>query len=104
MKKYISFIAILLCSLVVNAKPSHNQIKTVNPTECSCCKKCKDKKCIALCKQWNDMSPEARKGEEGQKVKDECMKICKENKCCSADGSASCEGMMEGKDCCKKKK
>jgi hypothetical protein len=30
------------------------------------------------------------------------MKICKEKKCCSSDGKATCEG-MEGKGCCKKK-
>ncbi|MFI4955576.1 MAG: hypothetical protein ACHP9Y_06640 [Gammaproteobacteria bacterium] len=50
------------------------------------------------------MTAEEKKSEAGKKVKDECIKICKEKKCCSADGKTStCEGMMDGKDCCKKK-
>jgi hypothetical protein len=107
MKKQISIIVIMLCTLVINVKAVtiKNKAENGNPTtECTCCKNCKDEKCIALCKKWASMSPEARKGEAGQQVKNECMAICKEKKCCAADGkTASCEAMMEGKDCCKKK-
>jgi hypothetical protein len=105
MKKYVSFIAIMLCSFVMPVSAVNpNNLKNGDQTECKCCKKCKDTKCIALCKQWSGLSAEAKKGEEGQKIKEECMKICKEKKCCSADGmTSSCGSMMEGKDCCKKK-
>lgn len=106
MKKQISIIAILLCTLIVSIKAVNINYKSKNnnpTTDCSCCKNCKNEKCIALCKKWADMTPEARKGEEGKKVKEECMAICKEKKCCSADGKTSCEAMMNGKDCCKKK-
>jgi hypothetical protein len=102
MKKYISFIAILLCSLVVNVTAANNQ-KNSDPTAYNCCKKCKDKKCIELCKQYDALSAEAKSGEEGKKIKDECMQLCKEKKCCSTDGVACCETTMDGKACCKKK-
>jgi len=105
MKKYVSIIAIMLCALIVNvnASTTNHKIKG-DPTECSCCKNCKDEKCKELCKKWCGMTAEAQKSAEGKKVKDECMKICKEKKCCSADGkTGTCEGMMDGKNCCKKK-
>jgi hypothetical protein len=104
MKKLISIIAIMLCTFIVTTKAVTvtNKSKNDNPT-CACCKNCKDEKCMALCKKWAGMTPEARKSAEGQKVKDECMGLCKEKKCCSADGKTTCEGMMDGKDCCKKK-
>jgi hypothetical protein len=102
MKKYVSIVAMMLCALILNVKAINvNNLKKGDPTECSCCKNCKDEKCKELCKKWCGMSAEARKSEEGKKVKDECTKICKEKKCCSPDGK--CEGMTEGKDCCKKK-
>lgn len=106
MKKYVSIIAILLCAFIVNvnAVNNHDGSKKAAGTECSCCKNCKDEKCKALCTKWCGMSAEAKKSAEGQKVKEECMKICKEKKCCSSDGkTTTCEGMMDGKDCCKKK-
>ena len=104
MKKIISAIAVMLCLLVVNVKAINttNNFKKGDPTECSCCKNCKDEKCKELCKKWCAMTAEERKSDAGKKVKEECMNLCKEKKCCSADGK--CEGMMEGKDCCKKKK
>jgi hypothetical protein len=100
MKKYISIIAILLCALTsVNATVSTPHTHDL----CDCCKNCKDDQCQDLCKKWSAMSTEERRSAEGQKVKDACMKICKEKKCCSADGtSATCEGMND-KGCCKKK-
>jgi hypothetical protein len=102
MKKYVSIIAMMLCALIVNVKAVNLTNKTTgsNPTECSCCKNCKDDKCKELCKKWCGMTTEAQKSDEGKKVKEECLKICKEKKCCSADGK--CEGMTEGKSCCKK--
>jgi hypothetical protein len=107
MKKQISIIALMLCTLIVSIKAVNinQKSKNKNPeTTCACCKNCKDATCIALCKKWSEMSPEARKSNEGQKVKEECMNLCKEKKCCSADGkTATCEAMMDGKDCCKKK-
>jgi hypothetical protein len=103
MKKLISAIAVMLCLFVsnVNAINLGNNPSKKDGTECSCCKNCKDEKCKELCKKWCGMTAEARKSNEGKKVKDECMKLCKEKKCCSTDGK--CEGMMESKDCCKKK-
>ena len=106
MKKYASIIAMMLCALILNVKAinTNNNFKKGDPTECSCCKNCKDEKCKELCKKWCAMTAEAKKGAEGKKTKEECIKICKEKKCCSADGkSTTCEGMMDGKDCCKKK-
>lgn len=95
-------IAVMLCMLVsVSAINPVSLYKKGDPNECACCKNCKDEKCKELCKKWCSMSAEERKSDSGKKVKGECVKICKEKKCCSADGK--CEGMMEGKDCCKKK-
>ncbi len=105
MKKHVSIVALMLCALMMNVKAMTNNDGTKKPgtaTECSCCKNCKDEKCKELCTKWNGMSAEARKSEEGKKVKDECMKICEEKKCCSSDGKSGC-ATMEGKDCCKKK-
>jgi len=106
MKKIISVIAVVLCLFVVNvtAINAHGNSSKRDGTECSCCKNCKDEKCKELCKKWCGMTAEARKSNEGKKVKEECIKICKEKKCCSVDGKTStCESMMDGKDCCKKK-
>lgn len=107
MKKQISIIAILLCTWIVsiNAVNITPQSKNNKPeTTCTCCKNCKDATCISLCKKWADMSPEARAGAEGKKLKEECVSRCKEKKCCAAEGKgAACEAMMDGKDCCKKK-
>ena len=102
MKKYVSIIAMVLCvfALNVNNMYAGNNAKTFKTTDCKCCKKCKDDKCKELCKKWSNMTAEAQKGEEGQKVKAECLKICAEKKCCSPSGT--CPG-MEGKGCCKKK-
>jgi LAS superfamily LD-carboxypeptidase LdcB len=103
MKKYVSIMAIMLCALIINVKAINpNNPKTSKITECECCKNCKDDKCKELCKQWSNMTAEAQKSEEGKKVKDECMKICAEKKCCSSTGKTTCEG-MEGKGCCNKK-
>src|SRR3954462_2397586 len=102
MKKYISTVAIVLCALIINVKAVNTKMN--NTTECSCCKNCKDEKCKELCKKWSEMTAEAKESVEGQKVKEECLAICKVKKCCSVNGkTATCEGMMEGKDCCKKK-
>lgn len=106
MKKYVSIITIMLCALMLNVKAINANIKSIaTTTECECCKNCKDDRCKELCKKWSNMTAEAQKSEEGKKVKDECIKICKEKKCCSSsDGkTTTCEGMMDGKDCCKKK-
>jgi hypothetical protein len=105
MKKIVSAIAVMLCLLVVNVQAinKNDGSKKSASTECSCCKNCKDEKCKELCTKWCGMTAEARKSDEGKKVKEECMKICKEKKCCSADGKTTCEAMMDGKDCCKKK-
>lgn len=106
MKKYVSFIAILLCTLVINTQTitAGNKIKG-NPTECSCCKKCKDPKCKELCQKWCSMSAEEKSSAEGQKVKEECMKLCKESNCSSTGcmTSSSCENSADAKGCCKKK-
>ena len=106
MKKYVSFIAIMLCTLVINAQSitAGNKVKD-NPTECSCCKKCKDPKCKELCTKWCSMSAEEKNSAEGQKTKEECMKLCKENKCGSGDcmAGSSCVGAADAKSCCKKK-
>lgn len=103
MKKYVSIIAIVLCALTtVNAGVLTNP-KFTAASACECCKNCKDDQCKALCKKWAGMSAEEQKSAAGQQVKEECMKICKEKKCCSSDGkSASCENMTSGKSCCKK--
>lgn len=102
MKKYVSAIAVLLCLLMLNVKAinTNDNPKKSTDTECKCCKDCKDEKCKELCKKWSDMTSEQQKGDEGKKVKEECLRICKEKKCCSSSGT--CEG-MEGKGCCKKK-
>ena len=104
MKKYVSFIAILLCTLMINTQPINASTKiTGNPTECSCCKNCKDPKCKELCQKWCNMTAEAKSSEEGQKVKEECMKLCKENKCGSNDCMTTCGNAADKKSCCKKK-
>jgi hypothetical protein len=105
MKKYVSIMAIMLCALTINVKAVNtgDEPKNSKTTECTCCKNCKDEKCKELCKQYSNMTDEAQKGDEGKKVKEECMKICKEKKCCSSSEKATCDGMMEGKGCCKKK-
>ncbi|HET6227925.1 MAG TPA: hypothetical protein VFF27_16690 [Bacteroidia bacterium] len=106
MKKYVSFIAILLCTLVINTKSiTANTKVNGNPAECSCCKKCNDPKCKELCKKWCGMSDEEKSSAEGQKVKEECMKRCKESKCGSTDcmTASSCGGSADAKGCCKKK-
>ena len=106
MKKYVSIVAIMLCALIINVKATTNdKIRKTHATECECCKNCKDEKCKELCKKWSGMSAETQKSEEGKKVKEECMAICKEKKCCSSNGKATCEGMegKDGKGCCKKK-
>ncbi len=104
MKKYVSIVAIMLCAFIVNTNAlTLTHTFKGEPMECACCKNCKDDKCKELCKKWAGMTPEVQKSEKGQLVKEECIKICKEKKCCSADGKG-CESMMEGKDCCKKKK
>ena len=105
MKRYVSIIAMMLCALIINVKAINTNMKAVNAeaTECECCKNCKDDKCKALCLEWSKMTAQAQKSEEGKKVKEECIKICKEKKCCSKDGNTACE-KMEGKAaCCKKK-
>ncbi|MBS1647563.1 MAG: hypothetical protein JST67_09510 [Bacteroidetes bacterium] len=103
MKKIISVLAVMLCFLVLNVKAINSvyNLKKGDPTECSCCKNCKEDKCKALCKKWCSMTADEKKSEAGKKVKNECVKMCEEKKCCSADGK--CEGMMESKNCCKKK-
>jgi hypothetical protein len=106
MKKYVSIIAIMLCSLTMTVKAAtgNDKQKKSTGTECSCCKNCKEEKCKELCTKWCAMTAEEKKSVDGKKVKEECIKICKEKKCCSSDGKATtCEGMMDGKDCCKKK-
>lgn len=104
MNRYLSIIAIVLCTLILEVRAIGTVYKTpaLNTTECECCKNCKDEKCKSLCSQWSNMSAETRASEEGKKVKAECLKICQEKKCCSTSGKATCEG-MEGKGCCKKK-
>jgi hypothetical protein len=104
MKKYVSIIAMVLCALIINVKAinASGDHKNNKSTSCECCKNCKDEKCKELCSKWSNMTAEAQKSEEGQKVKAECLQICKEKKCCSSDGKATCAG-MEGKGCCKKK-
>lgn len=94
----------MLCALIINVKAvnTDKQLKNDTSMSCACCKNCKDEKCKELCQKWSNMSPEAQKSEEGKKVKEECLQICKAKKCCSSTGKASCEG-MEGKGCCKKK-
>lgn len=102
MKKYVSIIAIMLCALV-STNATVSLVKKPNDHACECCKNCKDDQCKALCKKWSAMTADEQKSPAGQQVKEECMKICKEKKCCSADGkSSSCESMMSGKSCCKK--
>lgn len=103
MKKYVSIIAFMLCVVLINVKATNLGNPPSKATSCECCKNCKDDRCKELCAKWSNMTPEAQKSDEGKKVKEECLKICKEKKCCSADGkTATCEG-MEGKGCCKKK-
>jgi hypothetical protein len=107
MKKQISIIAIMLFALIVNVKAQTNEkeAKQTTSTECVCCHDCKNDKCKELCKKFNELTGEAQKGEEGKKVKEECMSICKENKssACSAHyEKAACEGKKK-KACCKKK-
>lgn len=103
MKKYVSIIAIVLCAFISTKATVSTTPKSHTHAVCECCKNCKDDQCKALCKKWSAMTAEEQKSAAGQQVKEECMKICKEKKCCSADGkSASCEGMMSGKNCCKK--
>ncbi|HSH65430.1 MAG TPA: hypothetical protein VLB84_06440, partial [Bacteroidia bacterium] len=67
--------------------------------------KCKDPKCKELCQKWCSMSAEEKNSAEGQKVKEECMKLCKENKCGSNDhmNASSCGNSANAKGCCKKK-
>ncbi|MES1226098.1 MAG: hypothetical protein ABUT20_62055 [Bacteroidota bacterium] len=105
MKKYVGIIAMMLCALIINVKAINagNYSKSVKSTSCECCKNCKDEKCKELCTKWSNMTPEAQKSEEGKKVKEECLQICKEKKCCSSDGKATTCAGMEGKGCCKKK-
>ncbi len=95
--------AIMLCALIINVK-AVNAGET--PKKCTstelCCKSCKAPKCMELAKQWSNMSAESRAGEEGRKVKEECMRICETEKCCSASGKVAC-AEKEGKACCKKK-
>lgn len=104
MKKYVSIVAIMLCALIINVKAINtgNDPKTSKTSGCDCCKNCKDEKCISLCKKYSEMTAEAQKGDEGKKVKEECMKICKEKKCCSSDGKSACMD-KDAKGCCKKK-
>lgn len=102
MKKYVSIIAFVLCAIIINVKAVNPGDHSKKASSCECCKNCKDDKCKELCAKWSNMTPEAQKSEEGKKVKEECLKICKEKKCCSSDGKTTCEG-MEGKGCCKKK-
>ncbi len=99
----------MLCAFMLNISAVNARTITTGGTSCECCKNCKDEKCKELCKKWSEMSADERKSDEGKKVKEECTKICnekcKEQKCCSSEGSSSsCQSMMEGKDCCKKKK
>ena len=101
----MSIIAIMLCALILDVKATGvtNQTSSSKTADCECCKNCKDEKCKELCKKWSSMTADERKGEEGKKVKEECIKICKEKKCCSSSDKNTCEAMMEGKSCCKKK-
>lgn len=105
MKRYVSIIALLLCALILNVKAinKNDNPKKITGVECSCCKNCKDENCKALCSEWDKMTPEARMGEEGKKVKEACMQICKEKKCCSTDGTCMAMSDSNSKSCCKKK-
>lgn len=103
MKKYVSIIAIVLCAFVSTQAMISATPKSNDHTSCACCKNCKDDQCKALCAKWSALTAEEQKSPAGQKVKEECTKICKEKKCCSSDGqSSSCESMTTGKSCCKK--
>jgi hypothetical protein len=104
MKKYVSIVAFMLCALIVNVKAINvnGDGKKAKATTCECCKNCKDDKCKELCSKWSGMSAKEKESAEGKKVKEECMNICKEKKCCSTSGKATCAG-MEGAGCCSKK-
>ena len=104
MKTYISAVAILLCALTLNVKAQDNNGKSQASTsnECTCCTDCKDDKCKELCTQWGKMNAEEKKGDEGKKVKEECVRHCKEKKCCKASDKAACD-RKDDKGCCSKK-
>ena len=103
MKKYISYIAIMLCAIAMNINASMATVNTISNTqnhECACCKDCKSDKCKELCTKWDKMSSEEKKSKEGISVKEECAKLCTTDKCCSA--SSSCDKKAK-KGCCSKK-
>jgi hypothetical protein len=100
MTKRILIIAMVLCAVILSVKAFTNSTAP-KTADCACCKNCNDDKCKELCQTWSNMSSEVQKSAEGQKVKAECLSICKERNCCSPDGT--CPGMEEGKSCCKKK-
>ena len=102
MKKYVSYIAIMLCAIAMNINASMATVNTITGTqnnECACCKNCKSEKCKELCTKWDKMSSEDKKSKEGIAVKEECAKLCTTEKCCS---SSSCNKKAK-KDCCSKK-
>ncbi len=97
----MSIIAMTLCILTFSVNGVIAKSGTKPTTDCQCCKDCKDDKCKDLCKQWNSMTADTQKSDAGKKVKEECAKICKENKGCSSSGKSTCL-QMDGKGCCKK--
>lgn len=101
MKKYIAITAIALCALILTVKALNTNKTTTPVMTCECCKNCTDDRCKQLCSTWSNMTVAEQQSPEGQSVKEECLAICKEKKCCAPDGTCP---MMEGtEDCCKKK-
>ena len=104
MKKYISYIATLLCAIAFNISTSSASVTCGNSGsnghECSCCKNCKSDKCKELCTKYDKLSDDEKKSADGTKVKEECEKLCKTEKCCSS-GDKSCDKKAK-KGCCSK--
>jgi hypothetical protein len=101
MKKYLVAIALVIGLLGSGFLVAKSFDKDPKCKAKSCCAKCKDTKCKTLCTTYENMTEEQKASEEGKKVKEECLAICKEKKCCSKEGT--CPSMSDEKSCCKKK-
>jgi hypothetical protein len=96
MKKYILSLGIALLSFGFTANANDGSCYK----KADCCKECKDEQCKSTCAKVNSMTAEELKTEEGKKLVEECVQLCKKNGCCSKDTAKSCEKHNK-KGCCK---
>jgi hypothetical protein len=102
MKNYRVIIALtigLLSAVFLIAQSNDRNPKGSTPQ--TCCQKCDDKQCQEYCKTYRNMTEDQKAGAAGKEVKEACLKICKEKKCCGEDGTCS---TMSEKGCCSTKK